>query len=72
MSGVQGRVGFVWSVAFLVAFPQRSIKRGKLNSDDYRDCPYTLKRKLVVIQWVWIGLMIWFVLSCVTIKLAEW
>jgi hypothetical protein len=72
MSGVQGRVGFVWSVAFLVAFPRRSIRRGKLSADDFKNCPEALKRKLVIMQWVWIGLVSSFALAFAIIKLTEY
>ncbi|MEZ1316619.1 hypothetical protein QIW53_11390 [Pseudomonas fluorescens] len=57
-SGIAGKVRLVWSIASVLTFPNFYIKHGMLNPEDFAHFPPTLKRKLVVLEWSLLGLLL--------------
>jgi hypothetical protein len=57
-SGMAGKVRLVWSIASVLTFPNFYIKHGMLNPEDFAHFPPTLKRKLVVLEWSLIGVLL--------------
>ena len=55
--GPWGKLLLVGSISGFVTFPNFYIKRGGFSAEDISNFPLSLKRKLVVLQWVGIGLL---------------
>ena len=60
--GPWGRLLLIGGISGVLTFPGPYLKRGELCAEDLKDFPITLKRKLVVMQWCIIILMISIVL----------
>jgi hypothetical protein len=48
----------VGGISFVVAFPHFFLKHGILDAEDIRNLPLHLRRKLVALQWGFIGVFI--------------
>ncbi|MGE8153173.1 hypothetical protein ACQKP5_18235 [Pseudomonas vancouverensis] len=55
-SGPYGKMQLVGGISFVVTFPRFFLKHGILNAEDIGNFPLRLKRKLVALQWSFIGL----------------
>ena len=65
-SGPYGKLQLDGGVSFVVTFPQFFLKHGILNAEDVRNFPLRLRRKLVALQWAFIGVFISMVLlACI-------
>lgn len=67
--GPWGKLVSVGSISGIVTFPNLYIKRGLVSPEDLRHFPATLKRKLVILQWLGIGLLLLMVGLAVVVKL---
>lgn len=56
--GPWGRLLLIGGISGILTFPNYYLKRGELCPEDLKKFPETLKRKLVVMQWIIIVLMI--------------
>lgn len=56
--GPWGKFLLVGGISGVLTFPQMYIKRGAANADDIRNFPAPLKRKLVILHWACIALLI--------------
>lgn len=66
-SGPWGKLLLVGSISSVLAFPKTYLKRGKISPDDLHKFPLALKRKLVILQWVGLTLLLTMVgLAAVT------
>ena len=66
-SGPWGKLLLVGSISSVLAFPESYLKRGKISPDDLHKFPLALKRKLVILQWVGLTLLLTMVgLAAVT------
>lgn len=61
--GPWGRLVLVGSISSVITFPGFYLKRGSVNAEDLRCFPRALKRKLVILQWS--GLILLVVMVCV-------
>ena len=61
-TSLYGRLQLVGSISSILAFPRFFLKRGLANAEDIDSFPLPLKRKLVMLQWSFIGLVIAMVL----------
>lgn len=61
-SGPYGKIQFVGGVSFVMTFPRYFLKHGILNAEDMRSFPLNLRRKLVGLQWGFLGVFISMVL----------
>jgi hypothetical protein len=61
-SGPYGKIQFVGGVSFVVTFPRYFLKHGILDAEDMRSFPLNLRRKLVGLQWGFLGVFITMVL----------
>lgn len=61
--GPWGMLVLVGSISSVVTFPDFYLKRGKVNAEDLRGFPVALKRKLMVLQWV--GLILLVIMVCI-------
>lgn len=57
-AGPYGKIQFVGGVSFVLTFPRFFLKHGILNAEDVRSFPSHLRRKLVALQWGFIGVFI--------------
>ena len=60
------------SISSVLTFPDFYIKRGRASAEDISLFPTVLKRKLVVLQWGGIVIMISSVLLFLTRKVFDW
>lgn len=66
-SGPWGKLLLVGSISSVLAFPKSYLKCGKISPDDLHKFPLALKRKLVILQWVGLTLLLTMVgLAAVT------
>jgi hypothetical protein len=56
--GPWGHLLLIGGISGIVTFPSFYLKRGELSSEDLRNLPEALKRRLVVLQFSVIGLLI--------------
>lgn len=56
--GPWGKLLLVGGISGIVTFPTFYLKRGELSSEDLANFPASLKRKLAVLQWSVIGLLL--------------
>ena len=56
--GPWGNLLLVGGISGIVTFPKFYLKRGELNSEDLANFPVPLKRKLEVLQWSVISLLL--------------
>ncbi|MFJ4376098.1 hypothetical protein ACIP1T_26230 [Pseudomonas japonica] len=49
------RLAFVGMATWAITFPKFHVKHGLLDQADLRDFPVSLRRKLVILGWVFIG-----------------
>ncbi|UVE43846.1 hypothetical protein KS461_20905 [Pseudomonas chlororaphis] len=56
--GPWGKLILVGSIASFVTFPNFYLKRGWVSAEDVLGFPAALKRKLVVLQWSGLGLLL--------------
>jgi len=63
--GPWGKLVLVGSISSVVTFPVFYLKRGSVNAEDLRGFPAVLKRKLVILQWS--GLILLVVMVCIGI-----
>lgn len=54
-SGPYGKIQLVGGIYFVVTFPRFFLKHGILDAEDIRNFPLHLRRKLVALQWGFIG-----------------
>ncbi|WP_223457744.1 MULTISPECIES: hypothetical protein [unclassified Pseudomonas] len=57
-SGPYGKMQLVGGISFVVTFPRFFLKHGILDAEDIRNLPLHLRRKLVALQWGFIGVFI--------------
>ena len=57
-SGPYGKIQLVGGISFVVTFPRFFLKHGILDVEDIRSFPLHLRRKLVALQWGFIGVFI--------------
>ncbi|MGE8152251.1 hypothetical protein ACQKP5_13495 [Pseudomonas vancouverensis] len=55
--GLRGKIRLVFSISSVVTFPRFFLKVGMVAAEDIENFPDELRRKLVVLQWVLLGLM---------------
>ncbi|AJO79754.1 hypothetical protein [Pseudomonas sp. MRSN 12121] len=56
--GPWGKLILVGSISGFVTFPSFYLKRGWVSAEDLQGFPAALKRKLVMLQWTALGLMV--------------
>ena len=61
--GPWGKLVLVGSISSVVTFPGFYLRRGSVNTEDLRGFPTALKRKLVILQWC--GLILLVVMVCI-------
>ena len=61
--GPWGRLVLIGSISSVIAFPGFYLKRGSVNAEDLRCFTGSLKRKLVMLQWG--GLILLVVMVCI-------
>lgn len=66
--GPWGRLLLVGGISGVVTFPKFYLKRGELNSEDLASFPAPLKRKLVVLQWSVIFLLLVMISFGIAVK----
>lgn len=66
--GPWGKLLLIGGISGLVTFPQFHLKRGELNSEDLARFPAPLKRKLAVLQWSVIGLLLVMISFGIAVK----
>ncbi|MFG6203380.1 hypothetical protein [Pseudomonas retamae] len=66
--GPWGKLLLVGGISGLLTFPKFHLKRGELNSEDLARFPAPLKRKLAVLQWSVIGLLLVMISFGIAIK----
>jgi hypothetical protein len=64
--GPWGRLMLIGGISGIVTFPNFYLKRGELCPEDLEKFPANLKRKLAVLQWTLLGLLLGllFVMRC--------
>ncbi|EPL14464.1 hypothetical protein [Pseudomonas sp. CF161] len=67
-AGPWGKLLLVGGIAGIVTFPGFYLKRGELSSEDLAHFPASLKRKLAVLHWSVIGLLLVMVSFGVAVK----
>lgn len=55
--GPWGKLVLVGSISGALTFPRFYLKRGSVSAEDLHNFPASLKRKLVILQWIGIGLL---------------
>lgn len=68
--GPWGKLLLVGGISGIVTFPGFYLKRGELSAKDLANFPTLLKRKLVVLQWSVIGLLLVMLSVGAAIKLG--
>ncbi|MCU0121764.1 hypothetical protein N8H74_26180 [Pseudomonas sp. B2M1-30] len=66
--GPWGKLLLVGGISGIVTFPKFYLKRGELSSEDLASFPAALKRKLAVLQWSVIGLLLVMICFGVAVK----
>ena len=66
--GPWGRLLLVGGISGVVTFPKFYLKRGELSSEDLASFPAPLKRKLVVLQWSVISLLVVMISFGIAVK----
>jgi len=66
--GPWGKLLLVGGISGIVTFPNFYLKRGELSSEDLANFPAPLKRKLVVLQWSVISLLLVMISFGVAVK----
>jgi hypothetical protein len=66
--GPWGKLLLVGGISGIVTFPQFHLKRGELSSEDLASFPASLKRKLVVLQWSIISLLLVMISFGIAVK----
>lgn len=69
-AGPWGKLLLVGGISGIVTFPGFYLKRGELSAEDLANFPALLKRKLVVLQWSLIGLLLVMLSFGAAIKLG--
>jgi hypothetical protein len=64
-TSLYGRLQLVGSISSILTFPGFFLKRGLANAEDIDSFPLPLKRKLVMLQWSFIGLVVSMILLVV-------
>lgn len=64
-TSLHGRLLLVGSISSILTFPGFFLKRGLANAEDIDSFPLPLKRKLVMLQWSFIGLVVSIILLVV-------
>ncbi len=64
-TSLHGRLLLVGSISSILTFPGFFLKRGLANAEDIDSFPLSLKRKLVMLQWSFIGLVVSMILLVV-------
>jgi hypothetical protein len=64
-TSLHGRLLLVGSISSILTFPGFFLKRGLANAEDIDSFPLPLKRKLVMLQWGFIGLVVSMILLVV-------
>ena len=64
-TSLHGRLLLVGSISSILTFPGFFLKRGLANAEDIDSFPLPLKRKLVILQWSSIGLIVSMILLVV-------
>lgn len=67
--GAWGKLLMVGGISGLVTFPDFYVKRGSLSAEDLDGFPVLLKRKLVILQWCSIGVLVLMVILAIVVKL---
>ena len=63
--GPWGKLVLVGSISSIVTFPGFHLRRGSVNAEDLQGFPAALKRKLVILQWT--GLVLLVIMVCIGI-----
>ncbi|WP_426157885.1 hypothetical protein [Pseudomonas sp. TSRC2-2] len=66
--GPWGKLLLVGGISGIVTFPGFHLKRGELSSEDLASFPAPLKRKLAVLQWSVIGLLLVMICFGIAVK----
>lgn len=66
--GPWGKLLLVGGISGIVTFPGFYLKRGELSSEDLASFPAPLKRKLAVLQWSVIGLLLVMICFGIAVK----
>lgn len=66
--GPWGKLLLVGGISGILTFPQFYLKRGELSSEDLASFPASLKRKLVVLQWSVISLLLVMISFGIAVK----
>ncbi|MED7670634.1 hypothetical protein GXB78_25850 [Pseudomonas moraviensis subsp. stanleyae] len=66
--GPWGKLLLVGGISGIVTFPRFYLKRGELSSEDLARFPAPLKRKLAVLQWSVIGLLLVMICFGIAVK----
>lgn len=64
-TNLHGRLLLVGSISSILTFPGFFLKRGLASAEDIDSFPLPLKRKLVMLQWSFIGLVVSMILLVV-------
>lgn len=64
-SSLYGRVQLIGNISSILTFPSFFLKRGLASAEDIDSFPLPLKRKLVMLQWGFIGLVVSMILLVV-------
>lgn len=70
-NGPLGKFLLVGSISGILTFPDMYIRRGNVNADDVKNFPRTLKRKLILMQWMGITLMSALAISVAAYELLK-
>jgi hypothetical protein len=68
--GPWGKLVLVGSISGALTFPRFYLKRGSVSAEDLHNFPLQLKRKLVLLQWVGIVLLLTMVSIAAVAKLG--
>ncbi|MDD2048933.1 hypothetical protein [Pseudomonas putida] len=68
--GPWGKLFLVGGVSNILTFPRFYLNRRSVSAEDLRSFPASLKRKLVVLQWFGIGLLLTMISLAVAVKLG--
>lgn len=66
--GPWGKLLLIGGISGIVTFPKFYLKRGELSSEDLAGFPAPLKRKLAVLQWSVIGLLLVMICFGIAVK----
>lgn len=61
-TGLRGKTRLVYSISSVVTFPRFFLKYGMVTAEDIDNFPHDLRRKLVVLQWTLLGVLVGMVL----------